>query len=423
MAGGCARVSISGGGVFATFGNQHEASRDDAQEFSIKPGEKLKGDLSNASIRVQTGGASLKKSSIKARFTTFGETAAEASANLDKCKLRVERADDGVTIAIDADDLEFKSGVVVIRRSPNVQLEVTIPDGVALALSTASGSISAKGPFAASKVSSKYGSIELSYVDGDAVAFSGSGHVQISNIDGAKTIDAKSAYGAVSIHDASGEKLKAESSSGSIEINDAKAASIDARTSYGSIRIARVEGELRAKSGSGHIELIKSTFKDASIETSYGSISASEISGDLEATSSSGKVNINDFKGGIRAKSGYGSVSLDGVIAGGLSASSTSGSVTVHARDGSTMTERWDVESGYGNLVLELPAAFYCDLNAATSYGSIDCDFSVLTKGGKNKKNSTLKGTLNPEAKPSEGAALHALKLTTASGNIQIHRR
>lgn len=419
---GCARITIDGS-VAGSF-EDHRASRTDDSELNIKTGETLNIDSRVGSVSIQTLGGGGAKPSVKAKITASGESYENAAVNLEKCKLQMTRGGKGVTLQLIGEDYEYRTRFTVVRMRPRVDLEIVVPDGVALDIRCGSGNVRAAGPFASCEVESKFGNIEIERVDGELTAHSNSGSIKLTKIGGAKTIDAKSGYGSVTIRDAAAELLKAESSSGIVEIVDSKAKEIQSSSSYGKLVFERVSGRVAGKTSSGSVHLTDAAAESFKLESGYGSITVEKVSGDLTASTASGSVNISDFKGSVDAQTQYGSVDVEGTL-GGLKVASKSGKVNVRALSGSAMADDWTATSGYGSINITLPADTYCELDARTNYGSISCDFSVLVPGGSsdsNKSNRKLSGLMNSEASASKNAAPRKLILSTSSGSIEINK-
>jgi DUF4097 and DUF4098 domain-containing protein YvlB len=141
-----------------------------------------------------------------------------------------------------------------------------------------------------------------------------------------------------------------------------------------------------------------------------------------------GKIDLADFKGEMDLHSGDGSENLEGVD-GKLHATTGDGHITAHGRfdelelktgdghvevrasQGSTLASGWRLETGDGNVSLEIPSDLSADVSLHTSDGHIDLDMPIVTEG-KIRENE-VHGKLNGGGNP----------LTIHTGDGSIHLR
>ena len=141
-----------------------------------------------------------------------------------------------------------------------------------------------------------------------------------------------------------------------------------------------------------------------------------------------GKIDLAGFKGEMDLHSGDGSETLDGVD-GKLRASTVDGHITAHGRfdelelktgdghvdvragTGSSLAAGWRLETGDGNVSLEVPGDLAADVDLHTSDGHIDLDMPVTTEG-KMRENE-VRGKLNGGGS----------SLTVRTGDGSIHLR
>jgi DUF4097 and DUF4098 domain-containing protein YvlB len=141
-----------------------------------------------------------------------------------------------------------------------------------------------------------------------------------------------------------------------------------------------------------------------------------------------GKIDLAGFKGDMDLHSGDGSETLDGVD-GRLRASTGDGHITAHGRfdelelktgdghvevragAGSSLAVGWRLETGDGNVSLEVPGDLAADVDLHTSDGHIDLDMPVTTEG-KMRENE-VRGKLNGGGS----------SLTVRTGDGSIHLR
>ena len=142
-----------------------------------------------------------------------------------------------------------------------------------------------------------------------------------------------------------------------------------------------------------------------------------------------GKIDLAGFKGEMDLHSGDGSENLDGVD-GKLRASTGDGHITAHGRfdelelktgdghvevragAGSSLAAGWRLETGDGNVSLEVPGDLAADVDLHTSDGHIDLDMPVTTEG-KMRENE-VRGKLNGGGS--------SLTIRTGDGSIHLRK-
>jgi DUF4097 and DUF4098 domain-containing protein YvlB len=141
-----------------------------------------------------------------------------------------------------------------------------------------------------------------------------------------------------------------------------------------------------------------------------------------------GKIDVANFKGEMDLHSGDGSENLEGVD-GKLHATTGDGHITAHGRfdelelktgdghvdvragQGSTLAAGWRLETGDGNVSLEIPSELSADVSLHTSDGHIDLDMPIVTEG--KIRSNEVHGKLNGGGSP----------LTIHTGDGSIHLR
>lgn len=298
----------------------------------------------------------------------------EAASHLERFRIEIQRDATTLEQVLRGEPVQIGAAGTMFTIVPRIDFEVWVPEGKSVVARSASGPITAVGPFTACDLDSGYGPVSAADCSGPAKLISKSGNVSAKRIQG--NLDAQSGYGKIVLESISGTTLRAATSSGSIEVRRASGSSIE-------------------------------------LETKYGSIDGTELSGTVTATSSSGKVRLRGLAGSVVAKSGYGPVEVDGKLD-GLKASSASGSVSASVTevrgDGSSA---WELESQYGNVLLAVPASFGCVLEASTGYGKIVCGFPVTMAAGS-PATQRLSGTI--------GMGGRTVKLATKSGGVTLEK-
>lgn len=410
---GCTRVILSEGGVDIAY--DHQASREDRLDLEINSGEMLQADVPTGSMQIQA--SSSGKPGLVAKVTSHGRSPQDAREALDLYKINAVRTAAGATIQVESDPAITGALHTKQRAAITIQMVITVPENVKLQISTRAGAVQATGPFLESSIDCRYGSIALDNATGAVRVKSSSGSLNLANIARAPAISAATSYGSIILKKCAADQVDAESSSGAVAISDVSANTLRVHSSYGKLSFERVRGDISAKSASGGIMATDLGNSTSTFETSYGSVNCSKARGNLTFRSASGSVRAEEVDGAIVAISNYGSVHVQGVLK-RLEAETSSGSVNVTALPGSALDGDWLAKSGFGSVKITIPDTFVCELDASTSYGSIDCDFPVLTPGGK-RKEKTLTGIMNAT---DAVAKLPRLQVKSGSGSIHIRR-
>lgn len=174
--------------------------------------------------------------------------------------------------------------------------------------------------------------------------------------------------------------------------------------------------ELRTGDGSVNVERIAGR---VDVRTSDGSVRGYQVDGELVVDTSDGSVKLDDVSGRVEVRTGDGSVVIGGTIQ-RLLARSGDGSITLKAREGSAVTESWDVSTGDGSIALYLPEKIDADLDCETGDGSVRAERSLGVVRADSASESdegrarSLRGRI--------GAGGHVIHVRTNDGSISLRR-
>jgi hypothetical protein len=146
------------------------------------------------------------------------------------------------------------------------------------------------------------------------------------------------------------------------------------------------------------------------LRTGDGKIELSGLKGEMDLHSGDGSENLDGVDGRLRASTGDGHITASGRFD-ELDLKTGDGHVEVRATAGSSLAAGWRLETGDGNVTLEVPGDLAADVSLHTSDGHIDLDMPVTTEG-KIRENE-IHGKLNG------GGSL----LTIRTGDGSIHLR
>jgi DUF4097 and DUF4098 domain-containing protein YvlB len=146
------------------------------------------------------------------------------------------------------------------------------------------------------------------------------------------------------------------------------------------------------------------------LRTGDGKIDIAGLKGEMDLHSGDGSENLERVDGKLHASTGDGHINAQGRFD-ELELKTGDGHVEVRAAAGSTLAAGWRLETGDGNVSLEIPSELSADVSLHTSDGHIDLDMPITTEG-KIRQNE-VHGKLNG------GGSL----LTIRTGDGSIHLR
>ena len=103
--------------------------------------------------------------------------------------------------------------------------------------------------------------------------------------------------------------------------------------------------------------------------TGDGRVTVRNVEGDLRVRTGDGAIHLEQVNGSVDATSGDGSIDIDGAVR-GLSARSGDGRVRIHAA--TPPSADWNLVTGDGSVLLEVPEGFGAELDATTGDGRVE---------------------------------------------------
>lgn len=350
-----------------------KAERTIEVDLPLSPGQTLAVATRHGDVRAS---ANTDRSGSRAtvKLTMRARTDEEAAQVLARYEVRTETTANGLALSLQGEPLQIDEGGQSVTMSPSSDFAIEAIVGVQLDLQSGSGALRVEGPFAGSKLDSRYGDVEVDGLRGPLVASTSSGDLALRGLRG--SVEATTAYGKVDARDLDGEFVRIETRSGDLDV-----------------------------------EAVRS--KQVRLHTRYGTVDVTDVHGDLDVQSSSGAIDVDEAKGALLCSTRYGDVRAKGVFT-AVDANSASGSVTVRALPGSTCTSAWKAESGYGDVKVLVPDDFACELDAATRYGEAACELAVTMPAGASSKAKSLTGTV--------GRGGPQVVLRSKSGDVRLQR-
>jgi hypothetical protein len=172
------------------------------------------------------------------------------------------------------------------------------------------------------------------------------------------------------------------------------------------------EGDVIAKSGDGSIRLdgVRGRLE---IRTGDGSIRATDIGGQMVLATGDGSVTIDNAEGDLDVDTGDGSVSVAGKLD-AVKVHTGDGSITFRVEAGTAMKSDWSMTTGDGGVSLYLPSDFSAELDAHTGDGAIRNELQIAGDGTQRseRERRTLKGKL--------GDGGRTLRIRTGDGSVRL---
>ena len=147
------------------------------------------------------------------------------------------------------------------------------------------------------------------------------------------------------------------------------------------------------------------------LRTGDGKIDIAGLKGDMDLHSGDGSENLEGVGGKLHASTGDGHITAHGRFD-ELELKTGDGHVEVRATAGSTLAAGWRLETGDGNVSLEIPSDLSADVSLHTSDGHIDLDMPIVTEG-KIRENE-VHGKLNGGGS--------SLTIRTGDGSIHLRK-
>lgn len=116
------------------------------------------------------------------------------------------------------------------------------------------------------------------------------------------------------------------------------------------------------------------------LRTGDGKIDLAGLKGEMDMHTGDGSVGLDSVDGRLRASTGDGHIRASGRFD-DLDLKTGDGHIEVRAAAGSSLGTGWRLETGDGNVSLEVPGDLAADVNLHTSDGHIDLDMPVTTDG------------------------------------------
>ncbi len=145
------------------------------------------------------------------------------------------------------------------------------------------------------------------------------------------------------------------------------------------------------------------------LRTGDGNIEMNGFKGEMDLHSGDGSETLENIDGRLRAATGDGHIRASGRFD-ELDLKTGDGHLDVRAAAGSSLSMGWRLETGDGNVSLQVPGDLAADVDLHTSDGHIDLDMPVTTEG--KMREGEVRGRLNGGGS--------SLMIRTGDGSIHL---
>lgn len=161
-----------------------------------------------------------------------------------------------------------------------------------------------------------------------------------------------------------------------------------------------------------HVRVSMPAHARVEASTGDGRVAVRDIIGDLLVRTGDGAIRLEHVNGGVDATSGDGSIDIDGVLT-TLKLRSGDGRLRVRTT-GSSATGDWEVSTGDGSVVVEVPEGFAANLDALTGDGRVRVDGLEFSGQLDRDDRTRARGTL--------GAGGGRISIRSGDGGITVRR-
>ncbi len=149
----------------------------------------------------------------------------------------------------------------------------------------------------------------------------------------------------------------------------------------------------------------------ASLHTGDGNIELSNLKGQMELQTGDGHLTVNSVDGALRARSGDGHMEVSGRFD-QLTLETGDGHINARVLSGSKVNSSWELRTGDGSVMLQIPEQLAADLDLHTGDGHIDLQMPVTVEGRLGQKD--IHGKLNGGG--------NLLTIHTGDGSITLEK-
>lgn len=366
-------------------------------------------DSARGAIRVVGGSSEGIDIEVRKEAWARDEAAAIEAAR----ELELEQIREGDTLI-----LRWRSEETIdlsVNRGGNdrIGLEIQLPKGIELSLTTGDGDIELEGMAAAVVARSDHGNIMVRDIESAVELRARAGTLEAHRIEaGEAAVLLEGSFGKITANQIMAAEIELSSRNGEIDAEDLEAAGqLSLRSDFGSIELRDLRAErLSLSTRNGSIQVEDGQLAgDMEIVNDFGDTRVTGLTATRYAIESqNGAIVLHDARGILEIGSSFGEVEIRAVAPVRLQASSQNGGIDFEGPldEGASHV----VHSDFGGIRLALPEDLGADLSLSTDFGSVVSELPVVVSGHMDER--ALEGRLN------DGGA--RLEVSTQNGNIRI---
>jgi len=194
-------------------------------------------------------------------------------------------------------------------------------------------------------------------------------------------------------------------------------ARLEVASGMGPVTGRALEGEVHISSGLGSVRIVESHLQ-GEVHSGMGEVSLSAVYGTASVHSGNGNVTIEDCAGGrLTVNTGRGNVALGGGRLDELTATTGAGGIRFRCALG---PGSFRLESGAGNIDLELPADTAAQVEAVSGIGAVHSDWPLVRVG---RPGPVVAGSVRMVGAIGDETRRARLTVKTGVGDISLRRR
>lgn len=346
---------------------------------------------------------------ITAHKTSWHSTKAKAQSELDDLAVTVTQTGNKIVVKYNRDPKMFFAGP---QQTDTVDFVISVPEGTEINTQIDYGDIYLNGKLGDGLVSTDFGNMTLSGIQGNLEARSNSGDIAAEGIsEEGSRINLSSDFGNITLEKSNCGSVQIHSNSGSVILHDVNASEkIELSNDFGKLEFRKGSADiLTMEANSGKIYLSGVTVEsNLVVRNGFGDIILENVTANIfDLDTNRGKIMLESTGGTIKAVSDHGDLEIKVTDQAMLDLYAKSGNIVFSGLLG---IGPHSLVTDFGDISMYLPKDTALTFDLETDFGKLKTEFPITLEG--NVKQDHWRGTLN------DGGA--ELTATTNSGDISF---
>ncbi len=346
---------------------------------------------------------------ITAHKTSWHSTKAKAQSELDDLAVTVTQSGNKIVVKYNRDPKMFFAGP---QQTDTVDFVISVPEGTEINAQIDYGDIYLNGKLGDGLVSTDFGNMTLSGIQGNLEARSNSGDIAAEGIsEEGSRINLSSDFGNITLEKSNCGSVQIHSNSGSVILHDVNASEkIELSNDFGKLEFRKGSADiLTMEANSGKIYLSGVTVEsNLVVRNGFGDIILENVTANIfDLDTNRGKIMLESTGGTIKAVSDHGDLEIKVTDQAMLDLYAKSGNIVFSGLLG---IGPHSLVTDFGDISMYLPKDTALTFDLETDFGKLKTEFPITLEG--NVKQDHWRGTLN------DGGA--ELTATTNSGDISF---